>query len=90
MRSSNDGFFIAEEDLRLRGSGEILGTKQSGLMEFRIANPYEHHELLLTASKDAQLILHEDPFLQSDRGKALHILLHLFEYDRHMHYLRAG
>lgn len=90
MRKSNDGFFIAEEDLRLRGGGEVLGTKQSGFMDFRIANPYEHHDLLLAAADDAKLILHNDPKLESERGKALKILLYLFEYDRQIQYAKAG
>lgn len=90
MRESNDGFFIAEEDLRLRGGGEILGTKQSGFMDFRIANPYEHHDLLLAAADDAKLIMHQDPLLTSARGKALKTLLYLFEYDKQIQYVKAG
>ena len=87
---SNDGFFIAEEDLRLRGGGEVLGTKQSGFMDFRLANPYEHHDLLLAAADDAKLILHQDPHFTTERGKALCHLLYLFEYDKQIQYAKAG
>ncbi len=80
MRQSNDGFFIAEEDLRLRGGGEVLGTKQSGFMDFKLANPYEHHDLLLAASDDAKLILNQDPKFETERGKALKLLGDIFEY----------
>ncbi len=90
MRNSNDGFFIAEEDLRLRGGGEMLGTKQSGFMDFRLANPYEHHDLLLAASDDAKLIFNQDPHFTTERGKALRVLLYLFEYDKQLQYAKAG
>lgn len=89
-RESNDGFYIAEEDLRLRGGGEILGTRQSGYEMFRIADPYEHHELLRIAADDAKLILNQDKSLESERGNALRTLLYLFEYERQMQYLKAG
>lgn len=81
MRDTEDGFIIAEKDLDLRGGGEILGTRQSGFSEFKIADMTVHKNLLLTAYKDAQMILQLDPNLESDRGKALRILLYLFERD---------
>lgn len=81
MRDTEDGFRIAEEDLILRGSGDILGTKQSGLPDFHFADLAAHAELLATARKDAEYILHQDPTLASERGKALEVLLALFEYQ---------
>ena len=81
LKESEDGFLIAEKDLDLRGGGEILGTKQSGVQEFKIANLEFHKELLYTANKDAELILNNDPNFISDRGKALKNLLYLFEQD---------
>lgn len=90
MCESNDGFFIAEQDLRLRGSGEILGTRQSGLPEYKIANLYDHFDLLKIASKDADYILHQDPKLSSERGQALKTLLYLFDYDEQVKFLQAG
>lgn len=81
MRETEDGFVIAEEDLRLRGAGEVLGTKQSGLPQFRIADLAVHAELVAAARDDAKLILDRDPDLGSVRGKALRILLYLFERD---------
>jgi len=81
MRETDDGFVIAEEDLRLRGAGEVLGTKQSGLPQFRMADLAAHTELIAVARDDARLILERDPELQSGRGKALKTLLYLFERD---------
>ena len=81
MRDTRDGFVIAEEDLRLRGAGEVLGTKQSGLPQFRMADLAAHAELIAVARDDARLILERDPELQSERGKALKTLLYLFERD---------
>lgn len=81
MRETDDGFVIAEEDLRLRGAGEVLGTKQSGLPQFRMADLSAHAELIGVARDDARLILERDPELTSDRGKALKMLLYLFERD---------
>jgi len=81
MRESEDGFMIAEKDLELRGGGEILGTKQSGFANFKIANMEVHKNLLHIANQDAKLILELDPKLESLRGKALRTLLYLFEKD---------
>ena len=81
MRETEDGFVIAEEDLRLRGAGEVLGTRQSGLPQFRMADLAIHAELVAAARDDAKLILDRDPDLQSARGKALRTLLYLFERD---------
>lgn len=90
MRETDDGFRIAEEDLRLRGAGELLGTRQSGMPEFRLADLAVHDELLAAARDDARLILDRDPELQSPRGQALRILLYLFERDAAVQYLRSG
>lgn len=81
MRETEDGFEIAEKDLELRGGGEILGTKQSGFNEFRLADMAVHKNLLLTANKDARMMLELDPNLSSPRGEALRTLLYLFERD---------
>ena len=90
MRDTDDGFRIAEEDLAIRGGGEILGTKQSGLPAFRFTDLFNHRELIQTARDDAKLILNNDPELESERGKALRVLLYLFEYDAQIRYLRSG
>jgi len=90
MRDTDDGFVIAEEDLRLRGPGEMLGKRQSGLEEFRMADPAAHADLLAVAHDDARLILARDPDLKSPRGEALRILLYLFGRDEAVRYLRAG
>ncbi len=90
MRESDDGFRIAEEDLRLRGAGEVLGTRQSGFPTFRLADPVEHVELMLAARDDAKLILNRDAALTSPRGQALRRLLYLFERDTAVRYLRSG
>ena len=90
MRETEDGFVIAEEDLKLRGAGELLGTRQSGLPEFRMADLDAHADLLSVATDDAKVILETDPELQTDRGQALRTLLYLFERDAAIKYLRSG
>ena len=90
LRATDDGFVIAEEDLRLRGAGELLGTKQSGLPEFHFADLSLHSELLAAARDDARLVLHRDGGLKSARGQALRALLYLFEQDEAVRYLRTG
>jgi len=90
LRETDDGFRIAEEDLRLRGAGEVLGTRQSGLPAMRLADLAIHGELLATAREDALLILSRDPQLTSPRGDALRILLYLFGRDHAVRYIRSG
>lgn len=90
MRETEDGFRIAEEDLRLRGAGELLGTRQSGLPSFRIADIETQKELLAAAHDDARMIVERDPELESERGRALRTLLYLFERDEAIRYLRSG
>ena len=90
LRESEDGFRIAEEDLKLRGGGEILGTRQSGFPEFRLADLAVHQELLEAARDDTKLILSRDPELADKRGQALRVLLYLFERDSAVANLRSG
>jgi ATP-dependent DNA helicase RecG len=90
LRETEDGFRIAEEDLRLRGGGEVLGTRQSGLPTLRLADLAQHQELIAIAHDDARLILERDPELATARGTALRLLLYLFRRDEAVQYLRAG
>ena len=90
MRRTEDGFVIAEEDLRLRGGGEVLGTRQSGLPAFRIASLPEHEALLAAARDEAQLILARAPDLTGDNAETLKLLLYLFERDDAALLIRAG
>ena len=90
MRETEDGFRIAEEDLRLRGEGEVLGTRQSGAPGFRLASLPEHAELLRLARAEAQEIVAQNPRLEGAEGDALRILLYLFERDAAVKLLQAG
>ena len=90
MRETEDGFRIAEEDLRLRGAGDLLGTAQSGLPRFRIATLDSDAALMSLARDDARLVMARDPELASDRGKALRTLLYLMERDASVRLLKAG
>jgi ATP-dependent DNA helicase RecG len=90
MRETEDGFRIAEEDLRLRGGGEILGTRQSGIPGFRIASLERHARLMELARDDAHDVVARDPELASARGEALRVLLYLFGRDDAVRLLRAG
>lgn len=90
LRETDDGFRIAETDLELRGAGELLGTRQSGLPQFRLADLETQADLLAVARDDARLILERDPDLESERGQALRVLLYLFERDAAVRYLRSG
>ncbi len=90
MRQTEDGFRIAEEDLRLRGEGEVLGTRQSGLPGFKLARLEVDGDLLAAARDDARLIVDRDPDLVSERGQALRVLLYMFERDSAIRLLRAG
>src|SRR5437762_8989185 len=78
LRETEDGFRIAEEDLRLRGAGEVLGTRQSGLPTLRLADLAIHEELVAIAHDHARLVLEQDPHLESERGQAVRSLLYLF------------
>jgi len=90
MEQTEDGFLIAEKDLALRGGGEVLGARQSGVPEFRVAEVPGFEELLQAARDDARLILHQDPQLSSARGRALRLLLYLFECDEAVRLFRAA
>ena len=90
LRETDDGFRIAEEDFELRGEGDLLGTRQSGMPGFRIARIEFHGKLLAAARDDAALMLSRDPKLQSPRGEALRDLLYLFARDEAIRLLEAG
>lgn len=90
MRDTEDGFIIAEEDLRLRGAGEMLGTRQSGMPDYHFADLDVHKDLIATARDDARLIMHQDATLQSERGQALRELLYLFEKDEGVRLMKGG
>jgi ATP-dependent DNA helicase RecG len=90
MRETNDGFRIAEEDLKLRGPGEILGTRQSGEQVFRVASQEDVAELAPIAQGDARLLLDRDGGLASERGQAARLCLYLFERDAAVGLLRSG
>ncbi len=80
LRETEDGFLIAERDLELRGGGDPLGLRQSGLPAYRFVDPVAHRDLIRAASDDARLILARDPDLTSARGQALRILQDLFDW----------
>jgi ATP-dependent DNA helicase RecG len=90
MRETEDGFRIAEEDLRLRGEGEVLGSKQSGMPGFRLADPAAHADLLIEARRQAQGIVADNPRLQGEHGEALRLLLNIFERGEAIRLLGAG
>lgn len=90
MRDTEDGFIIAEEDLKIRGAGEVLGTRQSGMPDFKLADLAVHRDLMQIAQDDAKLIMQQDPHLKSDRGNALRTLLYLFRKEDAVKYIRSG
>jgi ATP-dependent DNA helicase RecG len=79
LRDTDDGFRIADEDFRLRGAGDALGTRQSGLPDWRLADPENYEDLLEMADRDAAVLLARDPALESERGQAARLLLKLFK-----------
>ena len=90
MRQTQDGFLLAEEDLRLRGGGELLGTRQSGDSAFNVATLEQITALLPKAHDDARLLIERDGGLEGKRGEAARVLLYLFERDFGVKTLRGG
>ena len=90
LRETEDGFRIAEEDLAIRGAGDVIGTAQSGLPRFRIADLERQSGLMALARKDAQAFLERDPAMESPRGRAVRLLLWLMEQDRAIRLISAG
>jgi ATP-dependent DNA helicase RecG len=90
MRETQDGFRLAEEDLRLRGGGELLGTRQSGEEAFNIADLEQIGRMIDMAYDDARLLVERDGGLEGERGKAARVLLYLLERDYGVQLLRGG
>ena len=90
MRDTEDGFLIAEQDLKLRGEGDLLGTRQAGLANYRLADFSAHANMLERARDDARLVVATDPELATERGRALRTLLYLFSRDDAVRLLKAG
>lgn len=90
IRETNDGFRVAEEDLRLRGEGDVLGTRQSGMPGYRLARPEVHAQLLSQAREEALAVMRDNPGLAGARGEALRCLLYLFERDEAIPLIGAG
>jgi ATP-dependent DNA helicase RecG len=90
LRDTDDGFVIADEDFRLRGGGDLLGTRQSGLPGWRVADPEGDEGLLHMAARDAELLVQKDPRLTSERGLAVQLLLRLFDRTTAFRTLRSG
>ena len=90
MKETNDGFVIAEEDLDIRGAGEILGSKQSGIPNFRLSNLDIHKHILEEARNVAINVVEKDPDLKTADGKAQSTLLHLFRNQVAIDYLKTG
>jgi ATP-dependent DNA helicase RecG len=90
MRETDDGFRIAEEDLAMRGAGDMIGTAQSGLPRFRLADLERQAGLMAVAQSDARRLLNDDPDLSGPRGQAARMLLWLMEQDRAIRLLQVG
>jgi ATP-dependent DNA helicase RecG len=90
LRETEDGFRIAEEDLKMRGAGDVIGTAQSGLPRFKVADMETQNGLMTTAHQDARMLLQSDPGLMSERGKAARTLLWLMEQDISIRLISVG
>ncbi|NNK79778.1 MAG: ATP-dependent DNA helicase RecG, partial [Litoreibacter sp.] len=90
LRETEDGFRISEEDLRIRGAGDLIGTAQSGLPRFRVANLESQTSLMAIAQSDARKLMADDPGLKSPRGQAARVLLWLMEQDKAIRLISIG
>ena len=90
LRDTEDGFRIAEEDLAMRGAGDMIGTAQSGVPRFRVADMESQTALMELAQSDSRKLLHDDPTLESERGKAARVLLWLMEQDQAIRLISVG
>jgi ATP-dependent DNA helicase RecG len=90
LRRTDDGFVIAEKDLELRGGGDALGLRQSGLPDYVFADPFLHRDLIAIAGDDARLVVARDPELKSERGRALQVLSELFDWKAGLALRDAG
>ena len=90
LRETEDGFRIAEEDLAIRGAGDVLGTAQSGLPRFRVADLERQAALMAIAQRDARRLVDADPKLKSERGAAVRVLLWMMEQDRAIQMISVG
>ena len=90
MRDTEDGFRLSDEDLAMRGAGDVIGTAQSGLPRFRLADLERQAALMAIAQSDARKLLADDSDLESARGQAARILLWLMEQDRAIRLIRIG
>jgi len=90
LRETEDGFRIAEEDLAMRGAGDVLGTAQSGLPRFRVADLERQSALMALAQSDARKLMHDDPTLSSERGHAVRVLLWLMGKDEAIRLISVG
>jgi ATP-dependent DNA helicase RecG len=90
LRDTEDGFRIAEVDLEMRGAGDLIGTAQSGLPRFRVADLERQSALMAIAQSDARKLMAEDPELSHDRGRAARVLLWLMEQDQAIRLISVG
>jgi ATP-dependent DNA helicase RecG len=90
LRRTDDGFVIAEKDLELRGGGDALGLRQSGLPDYVFADPFAHRDLIAAAGDDARLVIARDPALAGERGRALQVLSELFDWKAGLALRDAG
>jgi ATP-dependent DNA helicase RecG len=90
MRRTDDGFVIAEKDYQLRGAGDMLGFRQSGLPPFRLVDPETHGKLLAGADMEARMAIDRDPTLEYERGRAIAMALELFGYAEAAQLARSG
>ena len=90
LRETEDGFAIAETDLKMRGTGDLIGTAQSGVPRFRVADLEKQAALMTIAQSDARKLLSDDPALKSERGKATRLLLWLMRQDEAIRLITVG